>query len=289
MIEKAAPGLLRPPKRPPGWIAPGPRPSPPEGVDWLPREGEDLCFLVGDYRILQRKDGHRFSSDDLVTAHFAARAALSRGRAPERICDLGCGIGTVLLVLAWRFSEARCTGIEAQEVSAQLARRSIRYNGLSGRCSVRLGDLRDPKAREGLALADLVTGTPPYLPEGTGTVSHKVQCGPCRFEHRGGIEEYCFAAAALLAPGAPFVACAAGFQRERVTQAADAAGLRLTAWRDVFPKPGKPPLFGVFSMAHAHLAGPFTEQEPLFLRGENGRFTADHDLLRHELGIPVER
>lgn len=280
----SVPGVIRPARRPPGWIAPGPRPRTPDRPDLAPGPNEDLCCLAGDFRIFQRRDGHRWSADDLVTAHFATTQA---PREPARVVDLGCGIGTVLLFLAWRFPDATCTGIEAQPLSAGLAERSIAWNGIDDRCAVRPGDLRDPSTRAGLAGADLVTGTPPYLPVGSGPESKRVQCGPCRFEHRGGIEDYCAAAASILAPGAPFVACAAGFQRDRVTAAATSAGLALTAWKDVFPKPGKPPLFAVFAMTHAALGGPFVEHRPLFLRGETGLFTADHDLVRHQLGIPV--
>ena len=43
-------------------------------------------------------------------------------------------------------------------------------------------------AEAGIERADLVTGTPPYLPVGSGPESTRVQCGPCRFEHRGGID-----------------------------------------------------------------------------------------------------
>src|SRR5512143_2988016 len=93
-------GIVRAPRRPPGWTAPGPAPA-----DWhdrtlRPRAGEDLCWLAGDWRILQRIDGHRWSLDDLVTAWFAAEHA---PRPPRRFADLGCGIGSVLMLLAWRF------------------------------------------------------------------------------------------------------------------------------------------------------------------------------------------
>jgi len=280
----SAPGIIRPPRRPAGWIAPGPRPCTPDSPDLLPRNNEDLCFLAGDFRIFQRKDGHRWSADDLITAHFAVTTL---ERPPARVVDLGCGIGTVLLFLAWRFSDAIVTGIEAQELSASLARRSIAWNGIESRCQVRTGDLRSPTLREGLGPVDLVTGTPPYLPVGSGPESRRVQCGPCRFEHRGGIEDYCLAAASLLAPGAPFIACAAGFQRDRVMDAAAAAGLSLTAWKDVYPKPGKPPLFAVFCLKKTSDPAPTVDHPPLYLRGEHGMFTVEHDLIRHTLGIPV--
>ncbi|MEZ4299211.1 MAG: methyltransferase [Polyangiaceae bacterium] len=279
-------GIVRAARRPAGWIAPGPRPDTALRTDLVPAAGEDLCFLAGDYRIFQRRDGHRWSADDLITAHFAIRTALGAGAAPRRIVDLGCGIGTVLLFLAWRFPEAEVTGIEAQAISYGLAERSLAWNGLSGRCAVRHGDLREAEVRQGLSGAELVTGTPPYLPVGSGPESRRVQCGPCRFEHRGGIEEYCLAAGEILAPGGRFVACAAGFQRGRVEKAAAGAGLCLSAWMDVFPKPGKPPLFGVFSMQREGVPA-VREETALYLRGPNDRFTVEHDLVRHALGIPV--
>lgn len=282
-------GIVRPARRPPGWIAPGPKPNTALREDLVPAAGEDLCFLAGDFRIFQKTSGHRWSADDLFTAHFAIHTLARTGSVPRRAVDLGCGIGTVLLFTAWRYPDCDCTGIEAQEVSAHLAERSIAWNGLADRCSVRFGDLRDPDLREGLQNADLVTGTPPYLPVGTGPESSRAQCGPCRFEHRGGIEEYAVAAANLMAPNAPFVACAAGFQRRRVESAAVAAGLVLSGWKDVFPKPGKPALFSVFSMHRPGAGVPFVEEAPLYLRGENDRFTVEHDLARHRLGIPVER
>ncbi|HTN90415.1 MAG TPA: SAM-dependent methyltransferase, partial [Sorangium sp.] len=120
--------------------------------------------------------------------------------------------------------------------------------------------------------------------------SDRVQCGPCRFEHRGGVEDYCLAAARLLAPGAPFVACASARQRGRVEAAAAAAGLALEAWRDVVPKEGKAALFSVYALrraAEAATRARVVDEPPLVLRGRNGRFTEELDALRRTMGIPV--
>src|SRR5204863_452622 len=89
-------GIIRAARRPDGWRAAGPPPAGPQGVGG-PGPGEDLCYLAGDWRILQRLDGHRWSLDDLVTAWFAARLL---EEAPARtVLDLGCGIGAVLMLL----------------------------------------------------------------------------------------------------------------------------------------------------------------------------------------------
>jgi tRNA1Val (adenine37-N6)-methyltransferase len=269
-------GIIRLPRRPPGWRAPGPAAR--EHPALVPGPGEDLCWLAGNWRILQRQGGHRFSLDDLVTAHFAARVAPHE---PARILDLGCGIGSVLLFCAWRFPEARCDGVEAQPASAALARRSIAGNGVADRCSVALGDFRELRPAP---LADLVTGTPPYFPRGTGVESGHPQRAACRFEHRGGIEAYCAAAAAALAPAGVFAVCAPAVQLDRVAPAAAAAGLAIIVRQDVVPRAGKPPLFSLFAMQRA--AGALQWEAPLVVRDSRGRRTEEFVHLRGEMGMP---
>ncbi|MBN1771069.1 MAG: methyltransferase [Deltaproteobacteria bacterium] len=277
-------GIVRPARRPPGWRVPGPPPrTPADRPELWPGPGEDLCFLAGDWRILQRVDGHRWSVDDLCTAWWAARSV---DAPPARHVDLGCGIGTVLLLLAWRFPSLEGLGLEAQAVSVGLARRSIAWNGVEARCRVREADFRDPAATAGLGPQDLVTGTPPYLPPGTGSESARVQCGPCRFEHRGGVEDYVRVAAGLLGPGAPFVGCAAARQRERVRAAADETGLVVESWREVVPRRGKPSLFAVFALRRASAATATREPPPLVVRDVDGRRTSEFRALRAEMGLP---
>lgn len=70
----------------------------------------------------------------------------------------------------------------------------------------------------------------------------------------GGIEDYCEAAAAVLAPGGHFVVCCGlqgqPFKGRRVQRAAAAANLVITRQETVVTKDGKPPLFGVYVMQH---------------------------------------
>lgn len=282
--EPPSGGLVRRARRPAGWRAPGPAPrTPPGRPDLWPGPGEDLCYLAGDWRILQRLDGHRWSLDDLCTAWWAIRSLRA---APARHVDLGCGIGTVLLLLAWRFPALEGVGIEAQAVSVGLARRSIAWNGVDDRCRVREADFREPQATAQLGPQDLVTGTPPYLAPGAGTESARAQCGPCRFEHRGGVEDYVRVAAGLLAPAAPFVGCAAARQRERVRAAAEAAGLAVESWREVVPRRGKPPLFAVFALRRAPLPAATAAAPPLVVRDADGTRTPEFLALREEMGLP---
>ena len=286
-VDQTSPrgGVLRAARRPAGWIAHGPSPVIPRDLGELwPGPDEDLCWLAGNWRILQRTDGHRTSLDDLLVAHLAA--CLVAERPPSRCLDLGCGIGSVLLFLAWRFQAARLAGIEAQQVSADLARRSLAWNGVAARAEVHTGDFRDAGSLADQPPFDLVTGTPPYFPVGAGPESDRVQRAPCRFEHRGGIEAYASAAMPRLAPGAPFVACEAWNQRERVEPAARAAGLRLVRWREIVPRTGKEPLLCIFAMRAPELAEPLVVQPPLVVRDGSGRRTEEFSGLRGDLGMP---
>jgi tRNA1(Val) A37 N6-methylase TrmN6 len=278
----AARGIVRPARRPPGWIASGPPPTgDPTAI--LPGPDEDLCYLAGDWRILQRRDGHRWSLDDLVTAWVAAREVAAR--APRRFADLGCGIGSVLMLLAWRFPEASGVGIEAQALSVDLARRSLAWNGIVHRCEVRHGDLREATSLPPGEF-DLVTGTPPYLPRGTATESQRVQRGACAVERRGGIEAYCVAAERMLGKDGTFVACESSGQLERVHRAAGAAGLAVIRRLDVVPREGKSPLFSVFVMRLGAQPITQTTEPTLVVRDRSGRRTNAFRTLRGEMGMP---
>jgi tRNA1(Val) A37 N6-methylase TrmN6 len=277
--------VLRAARRPADWRVTGPAPAIPADLDHLwPNSQEDLCWLAGNWRILQRLDGHRTSLDDLVTAHLAA--SLVADKPPARCLDLGCGIGSVLLFLAWRFPAAKLVGIEAQEISAGLASRSLAWNGIADRAQILAHDFRESVDLAQQAPFDLVTGTPPYFPLDAGPQSDRVQRGPCRFEHRGGIEAYCMAAAPRLALDAPFVACEAWTQRDRVEPAARVAGLALVRWREIVPRTGKEPLLCVFAMRKADRAEPLVMEPPLVVRGPGGRRTGDFILVRTAMGMP---
>jgi tRNA1Val (adenine37-N6)-methyltransferase len=279
-------GIVRAARRPPGWIAAGPPPRTPDDPgDLWPGPDEDLCWLAGNWRILQRLDGHRTSLDDLVTAHLAA--SLTANPAPKHWLDLGTGIGSVALFMAWRFPQARGLGVEVQAISAAMARRSLAWNGAADRVEVRDGDFRDSALLAGQRPFDLVTGTPPYFPIGTGPQSDGIQRAPCRFEHHGGVEAYCEAAARVLAPGAPLVACEAWIQRERVEPAGRAAGLALSYWRDVIPRQGKAPLFVVFAMTAGAQADAPVRPPPLVVRDGQGRRTPEFMVVREAMGMPA--
>lgn len=277
-------GIVRTPRRPEGWLPPGPAPRGEQGDPSLhPDEDEDLCLLSGDWRIFQKLRGNRWSLDDLVTAWVATRG-LDRD-SPVETLDLGCGIGSVLLMVAWRLPLAHGLGVEAQSVSISLARRSIRYNGVSDRVTLREGDLRDPSTFIDRAPFELVTGTPPYFPSGSGPESRKVQVAPCRFEHRGGVEEYAASAAAALSERGRFAMVVGGLEIDRALAGVRDAGLFAgEVWR-VLPKAERAPRIAVIVSSKRDAR---CETRDLVVRDADDQWTDAFRELRREMGLPPD-
>jgi tRNA1(Val) A37 N6-methylase TrmN6 len=250
----------------------------------LPLPEESLDAFAGHWRIFQLRQGHRYSTDDLLAAWYAVSACQSRGMTPKRALDLGCGIGSVGMFVAWSFPDLELTGIEAQSLSAALARRSLRYNGVADRFVVLDGDLRTAGPNGPF---DLITGSPPYWDPRDGTLSDAPQKAPCRFEQRGGVEDYCLAAARALAPQGLFALVMDGRQRERVLDGAREAGLAIVSIRDVLPREGKDPLMVLAAMTHAQNATEAPREEPpLLLRDRAGERTDEFREIRRQMGMP---
>ena len=246
-----------------------------------PGEGETLDHLCGGWRIFQLRSGHRFSTDDLLTAWMAS------GAVPDAAhqLDLGAGIGSVGLLSLWRLPPtARLTMIEAQALSHGLARRTLAVNGLTERVTARHGDLRDPAQ---LPLSEhgsypLVTGSPPYIPLGKGVVSSHPQRAGARMELLGDVFDYCRTAALALAPEGRFALCHAGAD-PRPEQAIAAAGLQLLARQDVFFRAGRPPTIALFLCGWS---GPREDRPPVVIRDEEGQWTPQYLAIRREMGGP---
>jgi tRNA1Val (adenine37-N6)-methyltransferase len=277
-----------------GWAKPGP-PAPGEvaggsaaASPYQPaEEGETLDAISGHFRLFQLRTGHRFSTDDVLTAWYgtswcpSARTAL----------DLGSGIGSVGMIAAWRLSGARFVTIEAQEESVRLARKSARYNGIEGRYEIRLGDFRDRTLLGENEFFDLILASPPYFPQGTGVEGDHPQKIACRFELRGDISDYCAVGSRHLASGG-FMACVFPTEQlERANAAAKQAGLTIVRRRPVALREGSEPLLSLLGMIRSdHLPAWFRDQtwvEPaLVIRQADGRVHPEYSAVKLAIGFP---
>ena len=120
----------------------------------------DACFPLG--------------GDSLALAAFAS---VRRG---DRVCDLGCGAGALLLLLAARVSPLVLSGVEYCPEDAALARQNLAENGLDG--AICTGDL---------------CAVSKTLPAGSFSLAARME-GDCA------LEDWCAAAGRLLKNGGRF-------------------------------------------------------------------------------------
>jgi len=238
--------------------------------------------IAGDLKIVQLRRGHRYSLDDVATAWEAA----SHRPTAKIIADIGCGTGSVLLMLLWKLHPDVAFGVEAQDVSFRLATRNIEHNDFTSATVVH-GDLREDAVldRLGRGRFDLVTGTPPYLRPGTAPPSStSPQRTYARIEMRGGIEDYTASAAALLADDGRFVVCMDARADARLLAGAERAGLSVISRRAVVPREGKAALFAVWVLGKKHQAASVEHLPELMVRDSTGARTAADTELRTFFG-----
>ena len=102
-----------------------------ERIDDLERNG---------YRIIQDTKRFCFGMDAVLLSGFA--------RVKEGACvlDLGTGTGIIPILLAAKTGARHLTGLEIQEDSADMARRSVRLNGLEDKIDIVTGDIKIGRA-----------------------------------------------------------------------------------------------------------------------------------------------
>ena len=248
-------------------------------IDIASLNPEDITLdqLTEQWEIHQLKKGHRFSADDIFTAYIASQYHTD----PKRILDLGAGIGTVGLLTLSRFPTAHLTMIEAQQISHQLAKKTIEHNQLTNRTRAFRGDIRDQNlCRETF---DLITGSPPYIPTDKGVISPHPQRAACRMELRGSIIDYAKAASLRLKEDGIFVVCfAAGDPRG--LQGIQEAGLYCSLRQDVIFRADLPPTISIFvaqkTPCDVHHAPPIT------IRDAEGKWTPSYTAVRNFDPLP---
>ena len=269
-----------------GWAKPGPIPP---GARQLPEvpEDESLDAISGHFRIFQLRKGHRFSTDDVLTAWYGT----SWAPAASRVLDLGSGIGSVGMIAAWRLPGARFVTVEAQQESVRLARKSANYNGLTSRYEIRCADFRSADALAPGERFDLVLGSPPYFPVGTGIEGDHPQKIACRFELRGDLRDYARVTHEHLAPGGMFACVFPEDQRDRVEQAAQDASLAIVRRRPVVFREGELPLVGLFGLMNAEDLPETMRQRtwvepPLVIRTSGGAVHPEYSAIKLSIGFP---
>lgn len=157
--------------------------------------------FLGTYYLRQSPSCFKLGRDSVLLSRFATL------KKNWSVCDLGCGVGSLLLLLSQREEQLVRYGIEIDALAADLAQRNLERNGLSG--EVIHADLRE-RDRLPPDQFHLVVSNPPYFKEGTGDSG-----GRARMDESCSIEELCTVAGRLLRTGGRF---ALVFRAERMVE-----------------------------------------------------------------------
>lgn len=132
-------------------------------TDTFLKPGERLDDLqLSGYEIIQDPEKFCFGVDAVLLTDFV------KVKPGERVLDLGTGTGVIPILLEAKTEGAHFTGLEIQEESADMARRSVLYNQISEKVDIVTGDIKEAAEIFKTASFDVITTNPPYMREQHG-------------------------------------------------------------------------------------------------------------------------
>lgn len=147
------------------------------------------------YKIIQNPGRFCFGMDAVLLSGFA------RARQGDRVIDLGTGTGIIPILMEAKTKAEKFTGLEIQPDSADMARRSVRMNGLEKKIEIITGDIKEAESLFGAASFDVVTSNPPYMTEHHGLTNPEAPKAIARHEILCTLEDVISQSSRLLKPG----------------------------------------------------------------------------------------
>ena len=160
-----------------------------ERVDELQRNG---------YKIIQNPEKFCFGMDAVLLSGFV------RASKGDKALDMGTGTGIIPILLEAKTECDHLTGLEIQEESADMARRSVRLNGLTDKIDIVTGDIKEAGQLFASASFDIITCNPPYMIGQHGLTNPDAPKAIARHELLCTFEDVAKNAATLLRPGGHF-------------------------------------------------------------------------------------
>lgn len=129
----------------------------------LVKQGERLDDLqIGGLELIQNPAGFCFGVDAVFLSDFV------RVKPGETVLDLGTGNGIIPVLLSAKTEGKHFTGLEIQEETAEMARRSVAWNNLEDKVEIVTGDIKEASEIFKPVFFDVITTNPPYMPANHG-------------------------------------------------------------------------------------------------------------------------
>lgn len=224
------------------------------------KEHERLDDLQNGYHIIQNTQDFCYGIDAVLLSGFA------KVKPGERALDMGTGTGIIPILLKAKTQGEHFTGLEIQERSAEMARRSVAYNHLEDTVNIETGDIKEASAIFGKASFSVVTCNPPYMTGSHGLTNPHLPKAIARHEVLCTLEDVISQAAQVLEPRGRF------YMVHRPFRLAEIMGLMMKYKLE--PK-------------RMRLVHPFVDKEPNMvliegLLGGNPRITVEKPLIVYE-------
>ena len=223
-------------------------------------EHERLDDLQNGYMLIQNPKQFCFGIDAVLLSWFA------NVKPQEQVLDMGTGTGIVPILLKARYPKGKSTGLEIQEESADVARRSVAYNHLEEDISITTGDIKEAAAIYGGSFFDVVTTNPPYMVGNHGLTGENQAKIIARHETLCTLEDVVSQAAKVLKPRGRFYMVHRPFRLAEIMSV-------MVKYR-IEPK-------------RMRLVHPYVDKEPNMvliegMRGGNSRMTVEKPLIVYE-------
>ena len=223
-------------------------------------EGERLDDLQNGYWMIQNNQGFCYGIDAVLLSAFA------KVKPGEDVLDLCTGTGIVPVLLKAKTSGRHFTGLEIQEKSADMARRSVAYNQLENQITIIQGDVKQAEKLFGAASFDVVTCNPPYMTADHGLTNPHLPKAIARHEVLCTLEDVIAQTSRVLKSRGRF------YMVHRPFRLAEIMGVMMTYKLE--PK-------------RMQLVYPFVDKEPNMvliegLKGGNPRITVEKPLIVYE-------
>lgn len=229
-------------------------------INDLVKENERVDDLQNGYYIIQDPQKFCFGMDAVLLSGFA------RVKKGEKVLDMGTGTGIIPVLLASKTPGEHFNGLEIQEECAEMAARSVKYNNMEDRVSIRQGDIKEAAGIFGAASFHVVTCNPPYMIGQHGLTNPHMPKAIARHEILCTLEDVVSQAAKLLGDRGRFYMVHRPF--------------RLTEIMNVLTKYKLEP-------KRMQLVYPYIDREPNMvlieaLKGGNSRITVERPLIVYE-------
>ena len=127
---------------------------------------DDLEF--NGLKIIQNKNGFCFGMDSVLLSDFAKNM-----RKNSKVIDLGTGTGIINILLSGKTTAKELVGVEVQEEVADMAKRSVKLNGVEGKIEILNKNILDLKNIYNKGYFDVVVTNPPYKKINTGLINEE--------------------------------------------------------------------------------------------------------------------